>query len=194
MYRFLASVGATASLLFLSNAVLADGYGTPSGYERPFSWTGFYIGANVGWERKHMVGSDYTIPGAGPTIVDLGFNSFSNNLTDGTSTAAPTSQNLQGWIGGGQIGYNYQFGRAVIGTELSASWNDVSGSGDCFGIHGTRLDPTDGGLERVTADSDEDQYSGVGHQLSHTYLADGALAHPCSSQTFTLSRVVVLKS
>jgi outer membrane immunogenic protein len=37
-------------------------------------------------------------------------------------------QNLNGWLGGGQIGVNHQIGRAVLGLELSGSWGDVSGS------------------------------------------------------------------
>jgi outer membrane immunogenic protein len=120
--RMLSTVAFAAG--FTATAALADGMPSYSGgYTAPFSWTGFYIGANVGWERKHMVGSDYDLVNSG----------FGNQITDGVSSAAPTSQSFQGVLGGGQIGYNHQFGRAVIGTELSASWNDVSGSGDCFG-------------------------------------------------------------
>ena len=41
MQKLLAGLGAGASLLFFSNAALADGYSAPVGYERAFSWTGF---------------------------------------------------------------------------------------------------------------------------------------------------------
>jgi len=59
----------------------------------PFSWTGFYIGANVGggW--------------SGGTIVD--------NFTGGSFGAAGRGA----FIGGGQIGYNYQVGDVVFGVE-----------------------------------------------------------------------------
>jgi opacity protein-like surface antigen len=35
---------------------------------------------------------------------------------------------MDGWIYGGQIGYNHQFGRVVVGSELSATFGDVDGS------------------------------------------------------------------
>jgi outer membrane immunogenic protein len=56
-----------------------------------FSWTGFYIGANLG------VGSA---------------RASSNIMT------MDTSQTLTGVIGGGQVGYNWQSGRWIFGVEL----------------------------------------------------------------------------
>jgi hypothetical protein len=51
MRKLVASAGVGASLLVLTSAALADGYSAPRGYERTFSWTGFYIGAQggAGW-------------------------------------------------------------------------------------------------------------------------------------------------
>jgi outer membrane immunogenic protein len=64
-----------------------------------YSWTGFYVGANLGggWASattsdRFFVGPNGTGP-AGPAV------SFSNNLN--------------GLIGGGQIGYNWQTYRRV---------------------------------------------------------------------------------
>jgi outer membrane immunogenic protein len=54
-------------------------------------WTGFYIGANLGGA---WIGEDF---------VDANGNSFSLNNS--------------GFIGGGQLGYNYQFGNVVLGAE-----------------------------------------------------------------------------
>src|SRR6476620_11279525 len=56
LLRALSTVAFAAG--FTATAALADGMPSYSGAYTPvFSWTGFYIGANVGWERKHMVGS-----------------------------------------------------------------------------------------------------------------------------------------
>ncbi|HKF71129.1 MAG TPA: outer membrane beta-barrel protein [Stellaceae bacterium] len=55
-----------------------------------FSWTGFYIGANVGF-------------GSATASADVG--------------AFHASQDLTGILGGGQIGYNWQAGAWVFGIE-----------------------------------------------------------------------------
>jgi outer membrane immunogenic protein len=57
-----------------------------------FSWTGFYVGANAGYGWN--TDSSVSIPGLGP--VDL----------DG-----------DGFVGGAQVGYNYQIGSFVVGLE-----------------------------------------------------------------------------
>ncbi len=59
-----------------------------------YNWTGFYIGANLGYGESHR---DFT-----NTITGT---SLSNQLT-GINSGSDTGQ---GWLGGGQIGFNYQF-------------------------------------------------------------------------------------
>jgi outer membrane immunogenic protein len=73
-----------------------------------FSWTGFYIGGNVGggWSRGNVVDS-----------------AFGVNFTNGNSAS---------FLGGGQVGGNYQFGSFVVGAEADFDWfanNNNSGSG-----------------------------------------------------------------
>jgi outer membrane immunogenic protein len=58
-----------------------------------YNWTGFYIGANVGYGWSHR--------------------DFTNTIT-GTGSVQATAINSgtddgKGWLGGGQIGFNYQF-------------------------------------------------------------------------------------
>lgn len=62
----------------------------------PFNWTGFYVGANAGaiWSRSSVTQTDTS------GIV------FSNDSTTGT-----------GFIGGVQVGYNWQFSNIVLGVE-----------------------------------------------------------------------------
>lgn len=76
----------------------------------PYNWTGFYIGGNVGgaWGRAKNDDS-------------LAFTSGQGVLLGGI--ASPTGD-VSGVIGGGQLGYNWQFGPTVIGVET-----DIQGSG-----------------------------------------------------------------
>ena len=80
-----------------------------------FSWTGFYIGGNVGygWGQKGFA------------------DSTSNDLlvSYGSYPGISISDNTKGFLGGGQIGYNYQFApNWVIGFEGDISAADISGS------------------------------------------------------------------
>ena len=73
-----------------------------------FSWTGFYIGGNLGgaWSRGNVVDSLFGV-----------------NFTNGNSTS---------FLGGGQVGGNYQIGAFVIGAEAAFDWfanNNNSGNG-----------------------------------------------------------------
>src|SRR3954462_3289169 len=63
-----------------------------------FSWTGFYVGvhAGYGWDK----------------------------LT-GTSVFGTDSITAKGWLGGGQLGYNYQIGQFVLGVEGEYAWANV---------------------------------------------------------------------
>src|SRR5262245_28424338 len=75
------------------------------------SWTGCFIGANVGggWADK-----DYFDPLAAPP---------ENNLSGHRASGA---------IGGGQVGCDYQFGRWVVGVE---------GAGEAANLKGSHLSP-----------------------------------------------------
>src|ERR1700716_1714270 len=100
-------LGGVALAVSLSSSAFADGYDRPAIYEPAFSWTGFYIGVHGGWENRRSHGSDL--------LRDL-----------------PEDQHIDGWFGGGQLGYNHQFGRVVVGTALSGSWANLGGSENCF--------------------------------------------------------------
>jgi outer membrane immunogenic protein len=86
-----------------------------------FGWTGFYVGGNLGysWGRARTdIAGSATIFGL-PTVFP---GAFPANVAFADSNAT----RLNGVIGGGQIGYNYQFSpRWVAGFEA-----DVQGSGE----------------------------------------------------------------
>jgi outer membrane immunogenic protein len=74
-----------------------------------FDWSGIYIGAHAGygWGRTDI--TDHTLFG---------------NIIPGI----PTQHfDISGGLGGVQGGWNYQFGRFVLGSEVDFSWADVKG-------------------------------------------------------------------
>lgn len=84
-----------------------------------FSWTGFYIGAHGGyaWGRNEFSNSDsIDFPGSyEPTYGDDDAN-----------------YDVDGWLFGGQIGFNYQVDQFVFGVEADASWANIDGRGKYY--------------------------------------------------------------
>nr|WP_134495769.1 outer membrane beta-barrel protein [Microvirga pakistanensis] len=72
-----------------------------------FTWTGFYAGVNAGWGWRSDDSESVVIGGAVPGTL------FFDNNDDG------------GFVGGAQIGYNYQIGSFVIGIETDIQWADT---------------------------------------------------------------------
>jgi outer membrane immunogenic protein len=70
-----------------------------------YSWTGIYIGGHAG---AGFSGSSWTDPFTG------GNNTFNSGA---------------GFLGGGQIGANYQFNMLVLGVEGDFSWTGLKGGG-----------------------------------------------------------------
>src|SRR5262245_59936430 len=120
-----ASVGliAVAAALRTAAAAAADVYGPPPVVYPPvtvviFTWTGFYFGGHVGggWGSKNETGTPY---------------GFFNGILADTITPAPTSVDVSGWLGGGQIGANYQAGALLFRVEADVSGANVPGSSSC---------------------------------------------------------------
>lgn len=79
-----------------------------------FSWTGFYIGGNVGGSWSD-VPELFSLPNAGGGV---GFN-------------VANTANSSSIIGGGQIGYNYQIDHVVLGVEADFDWRNNSNTFSC---------------------------------------------------------------
>jgi hypothetical protein len=79
------------------------------------SWTGFYVGAHAGYSWGRWDGDLTFDPGTGPIVV---FDP-SNRKID-----------ANGWLAGGQIGFNYQINSFVFGLEADASWTNLKGNGN----------------------------------------------------------------
>lgn len=83
----------------------------------PFSWTGFYVGFNAGYGFSGS--NSVTTTGQGAANIAA--------VADG---ARPGSISLDrdGFIGGVQIGYNWQFGNIVAGLEADIQYTDMRDS------------------------------------------------------------------
>jgi opacity protein-like surface antigen len=85
--------------------------------DAPFSWTGGYIGLNVGYSWNSSA-ADYSVLGGG----------LFPNPSGTFGLPAKTGFDSRGITGGAQAGYNYQIGRIVFGPELDISSLDQSRS------------------------------------------------------------------
>src|SRR5438309_5763089 len=92
-----------------------------------FSWTGFYIGANVGgaWTPNNG-GSDFG-PLFPPFIV-LPPAVAIPTVIPGQLAALDGGGRRSGVIGGGQIGYNWQVNQFVLGVEADAVGTGLNGT------------------------------------------------------------------
>jgi outer membrane immunogenic protein len=81
-----------------------------------YSWTGFYVGGNVGYSW-------------GESETDVAYF----NATTGAAIPPPAGSitsaklDLDGWIAGLQAGYNWQTGRLVLGIEADIQWSGQKG-------------------------------------------------------------------
>lgn len=96
-----------AAVLLMAPSIAAA-QGAPS-----FDWSGFYAGVHAG---------------TGLSLVDVedpfGASYFGDMVR------------ATGFLAGGQLGYNWQFGSTVLGVEADASWADLRGTGTCFAYSG----------------------------------------------------------
>ncbi|MFT0891639.1 outer membrane protein [Pseudochelatococcus sp. G4_1912] len=116
MKKVLLAGVAAASLFAASGA--ASAADLPSRHVQPvapvviapiFTWTGFYVGVNAGYAWN---------------------NKSSNNayVVNGVVFAGGNDGNNGGFTGGGQVGYNYQFGQFVAGLEADINYADLKRS------------------------------------------------------------------
>lgn len=83
-----------------------------------WSWTGFYVGAHVGggWGTTESTLTSIALFPAPPVNFNL-----------------PLSQNSRsGFLGGGQVGYNWQNGWVVLGVQGDIAALDVKGTTPCL--------------------------------------------------------------
>ena len=81
------------------------------------TWTGFYVGLNAGYMWANRDVSSAGTPGpCDPTLIGCTSTpNYSTLSAIGSTFSVPVD--LKGFIGGGQIGYNWQFTNWVAGLE-----------------------------------------------------------------------------
>ena len=85
----------------------------------PTSWTGIYAGANGG-------------SGLATAASSMNLNLLIN--IDSPSSFSVASHELNGFLAGGQAGYNYQFRHFLFGFEGDGDWTNIQGVAPCAGL------------------------------------------------------------
>jgi outer membrane immunogenic protein len=80
-----------------------------------FTWTGFYVGVNAGYGWQDNNNGSVFVPAG---TFDAPFAGAAGTVTFGDDSG-------DGFVGGAQIGYNYQIGSFVVGLETDLQWADL---------------------------------------------------------------------
>jgi outer membrane immunogenic protein len=116
------TLAAAAAILIATTAAgAAADLAVKAPYAAPahlWNWTGFYIGGHVGagWGTTETTLDSIAAPGFPLTPAGL----------------ALTQNSRSGFLGGGQIGYNFQSGWAVFGVQADIAGMDVKGTTPCL--------------------------------------------------------------
>jgi outer membrane immunogenic protein len=134
--------------------------GEPKTHKGSSNWAGIYAGFNAGGSFLSNPSINLTsIPGgalpADSTAGNVGFESNSNMsalLTSGTHATA----NGAGFLGGGQLGYNWQFSGARFGTNdfiagLETDFQGINGSNGSPASYGVLQNPDSEGDSMFSA-------------------------------------------
>src|SRR5262245_17053202 len=93
-----------------------------AGGSYPTSWSGFYVGlhAGYGWGDA-SIGDGGTLAALPPYGAFACVPALTGNYCDTPFELAP-----RGWLGGAQLGFNWQSGNLIFGVEGDLGWLDVS--------------------------------------------------------------------
>jgi outer membrane immunogenic protein len=146
------AIAATALLLGTAGASAADLAArpytkAPAPVAAVYNWTGFYIGAQVGYAWGDNSTREFVTATGVPTGFIQGFNA-------------------DGFLGGGHIGYNWQVGQFVFGLEGDLEGADVKGGYRLANLNGTDF--------RIDAQASIRGRLGVAFNNSLLYVTGGA--------------------
>ena len=127
-----AVIGALAFAITAQTAMAADMPRKAPLYKAPvvvpFSWTGFYVGANAGysWGRASADLTQTSVTSTTATITTGGTPIASATVVSPPSVFAGNDRvRMNGWLGGFQAGYNWQISQWVLGIE-----GDIQATGE----------------------------------------------------------------
>jgi outer membrane immunogenic protein len=94
-----------------------------------YTWTGWYVGGNVGYGGSNDPASEYVVSGAAFPIIGAGTPLY------GSPNAFRVRD--EGVVGGAQVGYNWQTStNVVLGVEADIQGSDLKGTIGCVLICG----------------------------------------------------------
>jgi outer membrane immunogenic protein len=138
------SVAAAIALAFVAGSAAAADLASvaspppPPPPPPPPLWTGFYGGLNAGYswgastDVEVATGQIYDFFAVNP----LGLLPDPSSALSALAATGRANVRREGFIGGGQIGYNYQFyNRFVLGLEADIQGADIRGNGSFLGSH-----------------------------------------------------------
>jgi outer membrane immunogenic protein len=111
--------GISLAALIVATPALAADIATRPIYKAPvlvpvaYNWTGFYVGINAGYGF-----------GGGSDVLTAGQDPATAAAIASGARPSTVSLDRSGFLGGGQIGYNWQFGSMVAGIEADVAWTD----------------------------------------------------------------------
>jgi outer membrane immunogenic protein len=128
-------------------------YTPPAAYRAVANWGGFYVGGNIG----------------------VGLARDRSTFSVGGVPFATTDTAVFGAVGGGQVGYNWQFGALVTGAEADFDWSNPKGSisAQCA---------TCGAVTNASLEHDIDWFGTARARIG--YAADGWLAYATGGYAF----------
>jgi outer membrane immunogenic protein len=85
-----------------------------------FTWTGFYVGAQVGYAFSDSDDNNLFATTTGPFTVN-------GDVFEVVNTGLFDDEDEDGFTVGGHVGYNFQFGSVVVGAEGDIEWADLGG-------------------------------------------------------------------
>ncbi|MGU3666241.1 outer membrane protein, partial [Methylobacterium sp. A49B] len=142
MKKFLASLAAFTALTAAASAADLPRRAPPPVFTPVpvFTWTGAYFGINAGYafDASNNAQNGFTQTGANPVAITGAGLSVPRILAPGSTLTYGRNQN-EGFSGGGQIGYNYQFtpgSGVVIGFEADAQYLDFGNRRQSYLVNG----------------------------------------------------------
>ena len=143
MKRTLIASAAFASLLVATSASAADlpVYTKAPAVAVVYDWTGYYIGTNIGYSFGRG-STDGNVTGTQNVSTARGATPLTS-----VTTALPTlplsgRADVNGFIGGGQLGYNWQRGTWLFGLESDIQFSNERGSSDVCTVAGCPVGST----------------------------------------------------
>jgi outer membrane immunogenic protein len=139
MKRTLIAIAGFVSLLAATSASAADlpVYTKAPAVAAVYDWTGTYVGTNLGYSFGRG-STDGNVTGTQNVSV---FRTAGPTLVTSVTTALATlpligRADVNGFIGGGQLGYNWQREKWLFGLEGDIQFSNERGSGDVCTVAG----------------------------------------------------------